>query len=189
MNLYLYIPPGLAHPKNMIRGLIFGRLRRYWLQSSHRDHFYKMAGLLAHHLIARGYTLEQLLPLFKEVEARLTTLLRTGPRNPDVLNAGPNAVPNAVSPKNAGTEKSKPLFFHLQFHPQGIQQKQICQAYNKILAPLLEHERCLIVAVSRPRNLRDWVCSTRLPDITGNNPSDFLICGDNLLSPQILPEG
>jgi hypothetical protein len=189
MNLYLYIPPGPAHPKNMIRGLIFGRLRAYWLQNSHQEDFYKMAGLLARRLIARGYTPEKLLPLFQEAEACLTNLLCTGPWNPDIMSAAPNAIRNAGSHANTGTEKSKPLFFHLQFHPQGIQQKQIRTAYNKTLAPLLEHERRLIVAVSRPRNLRDRVCSTRLPDITDNNPSDYLICGDNPHSPQILPEG
>jgi hypothetical protein len=182
MNLYLYIPPGSAHPKNMIRDLVYGRLRAYWLQNTYKKDFYRMAGLLARRLIVRGYTLEYLLPFFQAAEARLTNLLRTGPRrNPDVSNAGPGTTKNA--------EQTKPLFFHLQFHPRGIQRKQIREAYNDTLAPLLESERRLIVAVSRPRNLRDRVCSTRLPDVTDNNPSDFIICGDNSHSPQILPEG
>jgi hypothetical protein len=182
MNLYLYIPPGSAHPRNMLRGLIFGRLRAYWLQNTYRKDFIRMATLLARRLIARGYILAQLMPLFIEAEARLANLQRTGPRNPDVQNAG-------HSDATATETKTQPLFFHLQFHPRGIQRAQIRAAYNETLAPLLEQDRRLIVAVSRPRNLRDRVCSTRLPDITDNNPSDYIICGDNPHSPQILPEG
>ena len=34
MNLYLYIPPGSSHPKNMLRGLVLGRLCAYQLQNS-----------------------------------------------------------------------------------------------------------------------------------------------------------
>jgi hypothetical protein len=159
MNLYLYIPPGSAHPRNMLRGLIFGRLRAYWLQNTYRKDFIRMATLLARRLIARGYILAQLMPLFIEAEARLANLQRTGPRNPDVQNAG-------HSDATATETKTQPLFFHLQFHPRGIQRAQIRAAYNETLAPLLEQDRRLIVAVSRPRNLRDRVCSTRLPDIS-----------------------
>jgi hypothetical protein len=49
-------------------------------------------------------------------------------------------------------------------------------------------DRELIVAVSRPRNLRDRVCSTRLPNVTGQNPSDFLVGGDQSSSPRLLTE-
>jgi hypothetical protein len=177
MNLYLYIPPGSAHPTNMIRGLIFGRLRAYWLQNTRRQDFYHMATLLARRLMARGYTLPQLLPIFKEAELRLSTLRRAAPRNP-------------VTPTPTTAEPGpKPIFFHLRFHPRGIQRQQVRAAYAETMAPLLEQDRRLVVAVSRPRNLRDRVCTTRLPDITDNNPSDFITCGDNSHSPQILPEG
>ena len=178
MNLYLYIPPGSAHPKNMIRGLVFGRLRAYWLQNTRRQDFYRMATLLARRLMARGYTLQQLLPLFKEAELRLTTLRRAVHRN-------------TVTPTPTTVDaKIKPIFFHLRFHPRGIQRRQqVRAAYAETLAPLLEQDRRLVVAVSRPRNLRDRVCTTRLPNITDNSPSDFITCGDNSHSPQILPEG
>jgi hypothetical protein len=174
MILYLHIPPGSAYPKNMIRGLVFGRLRAYWLQNTRLIYFYHMASLLAKRLIARGYTLQQLLQLFKEAEVRLTALRRAKMRNP--VTAG--SVDTTLEPK--------PLFFYLQFHPRGIQRQQIRAAYNERLAPLLSENRRLIVAVSHPRNLRDQVCTTRLPNLTDNNPSDFIICGDNPHSPQKL---
>jgi hypothetical protein len=34
MNLYLYIPPLSAHPPSCFKGLIFGEIRRYWLQNT-----------------------------------------------------------------------------------------------------------------------------------------------------------
>ena len=39
MNLYLYIPPGSAHPRSMLRGLVFGRLRAYALHNTDRAGF------------------------------------------------------------------------------------------------------------------------------------------------------
>jgi hypothetical protein len=82
----------------------------------------------------------------------------------------------------SGTEKTKPLFFHLQYHPQMV-------SSGKQSAPLLEQEWHLIVTISRPWNLQDQVCLTRLPNITDSNPSNYIICGDNPHSPQIFPKG
>jgi hypothetical protein len=47
MNLYLYIPPGSAHPSNMMYGLIYGRLRAYRLQNMEDSDYINMATLLA----------------------------------------------------------------------------------------------------------------------------------------------
>jgi hypothetical protein len=44
MNLYLYMPPGSVHPGKMLRSLIFGRLRTYWLQNTHLRDFYVRHG-------------------------------------------------------------------------------------------------------------------------------------------------
>jgi hypothetical protein len=181
MNLYLYIPPGSAHPKNMLRGLIFGRLRAYWLQNTYIQDFEHMATLLAKRLLARGYKLDQLLPLFQEAEARLKNNTRRNINIPDIAT-------DATAPTDVA-KTAKPLFFHMQYHPRGLQRQQVRAAYNETLAPLLEKDRRLVIAVSRPRNLRDRVCSTRLPDVSDHNPSDYITCGDNSHSPQILPEG
>ena len=64
---------------------------------------------------------------------------------------------------------TKPIIFHLECYPRRIQQSQVRQVYLDTLAPLLPNQN-LILAVSRPRNLQDRVCSTRLPDIPGEKP-------------------
>jgi hypothetical protein len=34
MNLFLYIPPHSAHPAGVLKSIIYGNLRRYWIQNS-----------------------------------------------------------------------------------------------------------------------------------------------------------
>ena len=47
MNLHLYIPPDSAHPRGMLRGLVFGRLRACYLHNTSRTDFLHFAKLLA----------------------------------------------------------------------------------------------------------------------------------------------
>ena len=162
MNLYLYIPPNSAHPQGLLRGLIFGRMRAYWHQNTEKKNFVRMAKLLAQRLIARGYSKQVLTPLFIEATERLDR----------VYNDRSERL-GAINQVSANKEKeSKPIFFHLPFHPRGITRATIRKTFDASLKKLLPH-RSLIVAVSRPKNLGDRVCRTRLPDVPGNNPSDF----------------
>jgi hypothetical protein len=73
--VFIHTPPGCAHPNNMLRGLIFGRLWAYLLQNTHHQDFLNMASFIARRLITNGYILEQLLPLFIEAGARLSNLI------------------------------------------------------------------------------------------------------------------
>ncbi len=154
MNLYLYIPPNSAHPQGLIRGLVFGRMRAYWNQNTDKQNFVKMAKRLAHRLIARGYSMQQLAPLFFEATERLS------------IRADQGKVESAA-------ENLKPIFFHLPYHPRGITRTTIRKTFDSSLKKLLPDRR-LIVAVSRPKSLGDRVCRTRLPDVPGNNPSDLI---------------
>ena len=56
MNLHLYIPPGSAHPKGVLKSLVFGTLQRYWSQNSKNDDFHSAASTFFGHLLNRGYT-------------------------------------------------------------------------------------------------------------------------------------
>ena len=97
-----------------------------------------MATLLARRLTARGYTLQQLLPLFTDTEAHLEAMEKAA-RQPTQIKPTP--------------ETQLPIIFHLKYHPQGIQRERVQSVYAKTMAPILKTERKIIIAVSRPKNL------------------------------------
>jgi hypothetical protein len=156
MNLYLYIPPNSAHPEGLLRGLIFGRMRAYWIQNTDKKNFVRMARLLCQRLMARGYSKLLLMPLFTEAAKR-------------VSHESNNEPALGIVPK----KEEKPIFFHLPFHPRGIHRTTIRKTFNATLKKLLP-TRPLTVAVSRPKSLGDRVCHTKLPDVPGHNPNDYL---------------
>jgi hypothetical protein len=144
----------------MLRSLIFGRLHAYWLQNTQISDFYAMAVLLACCLMARSYSFLTLKPLFEEASVRLQAQLSQR-----------RALPRQPSDPNDPARKT--IIFHLEYHPRGIQRSQVHQVHLDTLAPFLA-DRNLVPTVPRPRNVRDQVCSTWLPDITGENPSDLI---------------
>ncbi len=162
MNLYLYIPPSSAHPKGILRSLIFGRLRTYWRQNTYKNDFLKMRLKLWGHLVDRGYTSDQLLPLFNEASQKIVESVNKERHN-DVASA--TEKPNTL--------EQKQFFFHLKYHPRGIQRTDIRGMYHRHLTPLLPDTQ-FTVALHRPKNLRDKLCATVMAPILGKNPSDFL---------------
>ena len=64
INLYQYITPTSAHPPGMIKGMIFGSLRRYFEQNSRTEDFWTIAMQLYHRLKARGWDRATLEPIF-----------------------------------------------------------------------------------------------------------------------------
>jgi hypothetical protein len=178
MNLYLYIPPTSAHPSKMLHSLIFGRLRAYKLQNTATTDFVAMATLLAKRLCSRGYSLKTLLPIFQTATNRLVNVPRRPLRSPPMTEARRTL--------QQCSKTINPMIFHLKYHPRGITRQNVRKIYDETLGPLIPNRR-LLIAVSRTKNIGDRVCRTRLPDIPGHNPSDYITCGDNITSPQILP--
>jgi len=156
MNLYLYIPPHSAHPPGTLRSLIFGRIQAYWNQNTYKEDFLQMAKLLVQRLLARGYSQRHIMPTIREVLSKL--------ENNNIQTTVPAAEPSA---------ELNQIFFHLPYHPRGIQRTTIRSIYQQTLGPILTDRR-LTVAVSRPRNLRDRLSKTVLKDVPGHNPSDLL---------------
>ena len=42
LNLYLYLPPNSSHPPSTLKSLIFGNLRRFWIQCSCPDDYSRL---------------------------------------------------------------------------------------------------------------------------------------------------
>ena len=138
LNLYLYIPPNSAHPPSCLKGLISGELCRCWLQNSPED-FQNILIKFLQRLVDRGHTLQNLAPIFLDAAATLThTKLDTQ---------------LAFSPKT--------LYIHWTFHPNGMQRRDIRNAFKNTLQPVLDYNK-MIVAISRPKNLRGTLTKTQL---------------------------
>ena len=95
----------------MLRGLVFGRLRAYALHNKDRADFMHFAELLAKRLSDRGLPTPILLPVFKEALNHLK-------------HQSPRARQHPTPEQTRGHDQSR-IFFHLPFHPQGLQRKQV----------------------------------------------------------------
>jgi len=140
LNLYLYIPPLSAHPYSCFKGLVKGELHRYWRQNS-PDNFQTLVIKFLERLMARGHTLENLYDIFTQAATTLDNLIMPpSPSNPDSGNT---------------------LYIHWAHHPNGLQRSDIRRIYNQTLQQNDIHDR-MVVALSRPKNLRDVLTKTAL---------------------------
>ncbi len=140
MNLYLYIPPSSAHPPSCFKGLIARELHRYWLQNNPVD-FQNILINFITCLLARGHKLEYIAPIF--------------------INAAVLFDKNPTSSTNSTTSEDDTLFIHRVYHPNGINRSDIRHLYDKILKAYLDVDK-MIVAMSRPTNLRDVLTKATL---------------------------
>jgi hypothetical protein len=171
MNLYLYLCPSSAHPLGVLKGLIFGALRRYWRQNSDINDYQHMVHKLFDHLRDRGHLEEDISPIFHEAARRLDP-------------GGPNPTVLLLEPPTDATGKS--LFFHAQYHPTDISRPAIRHAFNQC-CPTLQSEIGItkfIIAYSRQPNLRDKLWKTKLTEPPGHRASNTIL---TLLPPALEP--
>ena len=71
LNLYLYLPAHSAHPKGVLKSLIFGRILKYHRQNSNQEDFRHFTLQLYRNLTRRGYSKTTLSPLFQEALDRV----------------------------------------------------------------------------------------------------------------------
>jgi len=127
LNLYLYIPPSSAHPPSCFKGLIHGEICRYWLQNTAQN-YENLATNFIKRLLDRGHTLEMIKPLLLQAAAALDSDVYT----------------------TRSKSESNTLFFHLPYHPKGIQRQTVRRLFNSILQPHVPFEN-MQVAISRPK--------------------------------------
>jgi hypothetical protein len=177
MNLYLYIPLTSAHPAKILHSLIYGRLCAYKLQNSNTKDFVSMAVLLAKRLCLCGYSLCTMIPIFQAATNHLMER---------ATHSLPSTEANQTQqPRTKYVNCANPMIFYLKYHPHGITRQNVHKVYKETLGPHIPNQN-LRIAVSHTQNLGDHICSTRLPYIPGHNPSDYITCGNNKTSPQIL---
>ena len=144
MNLYLYITDNSAHPPGVMKGMIFGELKRYHRQNTRREDYLEMVRLLFLRLRARGWRADLLREWFIAAAERVEA-------------KQPTRKTEDVSPRDR-------LFLHLKYHPRGITRQQLraafdatCDSFNGTSAAVKQ----VTVAFSRARNLKDALTSAR----------------------------
>jgi hypothetical protein len=142
LNLYLYIPPSSAHPTSCLKGLIRGELQRYWLQNQPKD-FEDLVTRFIERLHARGHSVKTLKNIFLQAALSLDT-----PRH-------------TLQKCKNHTENDNALFIHWTYHPGDLQRQTICCLFDSTLTQHTYHDK-MVVAISRPKNLRDILSKTAL---------------------------
>jgi hypothetical protein len=131
MNLYLYLPPHSSQPPGMLRSLIIGCLRRYWLQNSAINDFTHISKEFFNRLLDRGYDRPTLLQQYTKA---LQVLRETLPWA-IIHNLEEDYLTERKRKETANLSKErtdKDLYFHWEYHPRQIDRSQIQEAYKKI---------------------------------------------------------
>ena len=124
-----------------------------------------MAYLLADRVIQRGWKWDFVIKVFVEAHNQI------------VKNENENK-----NRKGKRDDNDVPVIIHLKYHPRGIQRRDLRQIYNQTLGVKIKNK--VIIAVSRPKNLREQLCQSHLPLLRNCNPSDFLPSYQNPENPQ-----
>jgi hypothetical protein len=166
MNLHLYIPPTSAHPKGVLKSLIFGNLQRYWHQNSRRDDFIFAASAFYGHLLNRGYTTEVLNETFQEAAATIDNKSQKMAAMGEQL-WDPSTVPTPSR-----------LFIHWDYHPRDIGRQAIRQIFERTLAPALSDSGLtvdqLTIAYSVPKSLGQCLTKTQLDEAPSDKVSSYI---------------
>ena len=126
MNLYLYIPPYSAHSKQLFKSIIYSTIRRYWLQNSNWNDLRYILQLFHQRLLDRGYNKQVLFTTFidslsllnKQFPFETTDSLKTQPKKLSLIK------------KNNDPEEAQNIFFHMEFHKQGIKNSTIQKTFQ-----------------------------------------------------------
>ena len=177
MALYLYIPPHSCHSPGVHAGLIMGHvLRIYQLCSRKKDIDCELEAFLRH-LLARGHSLENVMPLFTKAvdnaikyisqsdEYRLQQRLNR--MNTDSRRVFFHIPFDTRNPKSSVIQKK---WRSLVSEPRGKRALNMCTNYSGDPIPV---DR-LIIAYSRAPNLGNVLSYRKLNKIPGPKVSSYL---------------
>jgi hypothetical protein len=174
LNLYLYLPPHSAHPPGVLKGTIAGMIQRIIQLTSEPSTRKAHVQRFFDRLVARGYLASRIKPIFDKRIALMASE-RSG-----------------VPPDE--TEKSHPIFIHLQYHPldpplsviQKLFETHVLKSdsknpYQPSLAQMKNSDgeetgiNRLIVAYHRPPNLGNLLAPRRFDSRPGPSVSEHFI--------------
>ena len=158
MNLYQYIPPRSAHPRGMMKGIIYGLMRNYWRQNTRAEDYQEMALLLFQRHVARGWNQSVMRDFILQADAKLQS-----------------ATPSRSSQAPSLSNKER-LFIHLEFHPNDISRNAVREIYDRHCKEVFEKTlgiQQVTVAYSRAPNIKDTLTRAKLHQAPGKPASKY----------------
>ena len=159
MNLYLYIPPVSAHPTSCFKGLIVGNFLRFRKQNENTN-FCALICNFARHLLARGHPIKAIKKHFLKA-AEITDKKQLITSQQKATAESSDAITN------------RSLYLHWEFHPKGIQRDTLRAIYDATLSHCNPFHNGMVIAMLRPKNLRDLITRTTLSEPEGTRASDY----------------
>ena len=156
MNLYLYLHHASAHPPGVLKGMVYGCMRRYYLQNSRRSDYLEMIRLLRDRLVARGHKRA----LLNDMMVKAAQKIEFGQHNQ----------------MKEEIDSNERTFIHMEYHPNGISRRQLREAFEETCDMFNGTEvaiKQVTVAFSRPPNLKDKLTSARLREVAGKEASTY----------------
>ena len=163
MNLHLYILEASARPLGVGKAMVYGSLRCYLLQNTHKQNYLKQIKLLFVRMKAHVWRPE----LLKELMVKETTSLE-------------QPKPTSKLPEKESNNNNDRLFIHLKYHPRGISRQQIRTIFEEICDNINDTAakvEKVTVALSRPKNLKGELVNAKLYQPVGQEMST--LCPDN----------
>ena len=149
LNLHNYLPSNSAHPPGTPKSLIIGFLTRYWIQNTKRRDYINQVQLFAQRLHRRGYTKNFILFNILEASKHLQKKYNNSKK---IIRK---------SKENNKDEENNTLFYHREFHPRGISNHAIQDAYQRSIGKLCLFNK-MTICNSRPKNIRDVLMPSKL---------------------------
>ncbi|CAN0121364.1 unnamed protein product, partial [Heterosigma akashiwo] len=116
LNLYLYLPPSSAHPPGLLKGHIFGHIKKLYMQNTESGNFRRFTLLFFERLMARGHSRDQLIRLFNQALQHYCPTV-------EVLSKGRPSATGIIKP-HVTTARTQ-LFFKVPFDPNGPSRRQL----------------------------------------------------------------
>jgi hypothetical protein len=150
LNLYLYLPANSAHPPGVLKGLVYGLIKKYHKQNSSFDDFRVIVQKLFSRLQQRGYRSDIITPIFKQ----------------------------ALSQVKVKQKSRRQLFFKVPFDPNGpsrFELKNLLQ-FSRLTALLKRYIKVdqLSVCYLKPPTLKRKLCPTKLDPEGSPTPTEQL---------------
>ena len=153
---------------NMIKGIIYSLMRSYYRQNTLESDYHNMAVKLFERHVARGWDRTLIKSLILEAQQRIkSTPLPTQTTTPAPVQ--PQPLPG--QPRVVDT-----LYLHWQYHPNDITRKQLRTIYETTCKKKIEDTldiKKLVVAFSKPPNLKEAITKAKLHQAPGKEASKF----------------